>query len=651
MKERDLTEETIRLCPGVRALPIVHGSVEFTVILRDLFMNSPPAMLALELPESMGPTLMRALPHADEIPVISITQEERELHFVMEPLEPLVEAARSAFELGLPIHLVDSYYELFPAWMPEYFPDTYALHVLDVPQLFDIYRGRRERENISEEMRILVDRIDHLREINMASHLRNLARLTSGSERIGENVLLVCGIKHVEGIRELLNMSEEEFNERRALLRTQAPPESEDAEPLEALLNQMEEKTDADDGPVYDISVLSRESPEVLEQPGYFNAAWNLTRKHDRAVPGFNRIALQRSAYRDAVDRYERESTELVPPQREKLFFQFTRNWSVVEGRLLPDAYRMVIAARGFGNDNFARFMYDTLFYLPPLHGSAFPERKITLDDLHRDSRLIRFRLKMKMKRKVPPPRILRRFKREKYPGEWREAWRDGGICSYPPEDIQVEDFGRYMQQRARTILQGAETKSVPFSSSLLDGIDYRETIRNLHLGKIFVRDANLRGLEAGSVVVIFSEDEEVHDWKVVWWGEHDQESDMAFYATQPGPNMVGPGITRCIYGGFMLTYPPGRLHDIWSDDFYAEFDNPADRLLAAGLEYNERNAVVHLSNRAPNPRIQTIAGRMGQKIIHIPLSTISSVMLGRVRRFHVLDSRERREDADDFIW
>jgi hypothetical protein len=125
----------------------------------------------------------------------------------------------------------------------------------------------------------------------------------------------------------------------------------------------------------------------------------------------------------------------------------------------------------------------------------------------------------------------------------------------------------------------------------------------------------------------------------------------MAFYSTSPGNSVVGPGIFRCGYGGLMLTYPPGRLHDIWEDEFYDQFENPADRLLAAAIEFNEKNAVVHLSDRPPSAKLQQIAGRFGQKIIHIPLSSVNPVTLGRVRRFHVLDSHDRRNDAGDYIW
>ncbi len=672
-----LENATIAVAETIRALPIVHGSLEYTLAVRRLFRDFPPAMLAVELPENFSQAIARALPFADQIPIISSSRDRREegpVHFIMEPLEPLVEALRCAHEAGLPWHCVDLPGGFFPGADPEPFPDTFALQYLSPADLYAMYLRGRTREPAprglvaelesfraagdpeAERFFALIEKIDRFREFHIAAQIRTLGRFIQP----GQYLLLVCGIKHLESVRQLTQLPEGDFVRERAAVRpadagpagptgVAADAEAEE-EPLEALLNKNEREREQDAGGL-EISILSRESPEVLDQPGYFNASWLLMRNNERALRGFSRIALQRAAYRDAVSRYERESGELLPARREKMFFRFARNWSLLEKRLLPDLYKMVMAARGFGNDNFARIMYDVLNFLPPVPAPAFPEKKVTLDDLYKDSRLIRFRLKMKNKRQVPPPNLIRRFKKEKYPGEWREAWDGRGICSYPPEDITVEDFGRYLQQKAKSVLSGSRERTHEFTASLMDGIDYRETVRNLHLGKVFVRDLQNRGIDAGSVVIIFSEDEADHDWQVVWWGEHNQESDMALYATPPGRQIVGPGICRCQYGGLMMTYPPGRLHDIWTDDFYRDFASGPDRLLAAALEYNEKRAVVHLAEKPPSARLQSIAGRMDQKIVHIPLSTINPVLLGRVRRFHVLDSRERRDEAGDFIW
>ena len=75
-----------------------------------------------------------------------------------------------------------------------------------------------------------------------------------------------------------------------------------------------------------------------------------------------------------------------------------------------------------------------------------------------------------------------------------------------------------------------------PFTASMLDGIDMRETLRNLHEGRIYVRENQRVKGGVGSVVVIFDEDRgnDRFPYCMTWLGEHEQESDMAFYATPP---------------------------------------------------------------------------------------------------------------------
>lgn len=683
-----IQRNTLALRPGVRVLPIVHASVECAILVRRVFQEAPPAVVALELPERIGPGLDVALDFAGEIPVISLENPAGlPLHFVMEPLEPLVEAARSAKEAGIPFHLIDFYQEYLPGFQPDAFPDTYALRTMDLGALYAEYEQRRgnppkpaadgpgEKSRVGGEPTAPAQSVDRLRELYMARQLRHLGGLSG-------DVLCLCGVSHVPALREMLSVSDELFETRyevefRALREEllsyagsrELADESE--EPLEALLNKQERMRLNADQPVQgdadtprdfvdaatavSVHTLDPRSSEVLMQPGYYNTAWNFARSHPAGVRKFDRILLQRGVYRETVQRYERETGELIPPQREKNYFRFARNWSLLDGALLPDMYRLVVSARSFGNDDFARIMFDVLSVLPPNPNPSAPAKKLRLDDLFKDSRLLRFRLRARRKPRsgeaLLPDSLRRRVPRERYPGEWADAWREGGICSYPPEDITLENFGAQMQKKATALLRGSEEKVLPFTASLMDGIDYRETIRNYHLGQIFVKDLHVHGVDAGSVVVIFTEDDEDYDWRVVWWGEHSEESDMAFYATQPGKRITGPGICQSRYGGLMMTYPPGRLHDIWHDPEYRVFTRPADRLLAAAIEYNEKRAVVHLAERPPARRLVRLAERFGQKVVHIPLSTINPVLLARVRRFHVLDSRDRRDEADDYIF
>ncbi len=74
-----------------------------------------------------------------------------------------------------------------------------------------------------------------------------------------------------------------------------------------------------------------------------------------------------------------------------------------------------------------------------------------------------------------------------------------------------------------------------PFTTSTLDGIDLRETIRNWHKGKLYVRELGKFSGDVGALVVIFDEDRnDRYRYLTTWLGEHQNESDMAFYSTEP---------------------------------------------------------------------------------------------------------------------
>ena len=103
----------------------------------------------------------------------------------------------------------------------------------------------------------------------------------------------------------------------------------------------------------------------------------------------------------------------------------------------------------------------------------------------------------------------LKKRKKEKYPGEWAEQIDGSSICSYPPEDLVIENYGRFLKQKAKSILSEERERVEPFTTSLLDGIDIRETIRNWHERKIYVRHRERINGDVGSVVVIFDDSDD----------------------------------------------------------------------------------------------------------------------------------------------
>ena len=187
----------------------------------------------------------------------------------------------------------------------------------------------------------------------------------------------------------------------------------------------------------------------------------------------------------------------------------------------------------------------------------------------------------------------------------------------------------------------------------MLDGIDMRETLRNLHEGRVYVQELRKAPGEAGSVVVIFERDPDDHrfPYHVTWLGEHENESDMAFYATDPLQQVVGPGIMRATYGGFMMTLPSGRLYDVWRDPDYKKAKSKAEVLVMAAVDYSEQKLVIHVSDMPPNQRLRQYAAKQGKKLVHIPLGTLSPVTLKKIRVMHVLAGPDKRAIAKDYVW
>jgi len=204
--------------------------------------------------------------------------------------------------------------------------------------------------------------------------------------------------------------------------------------------------------------------------------------------------------------------------------------WAQRTGDLVASVYDLAVAARSGGRQLWLGSMADG----EPLSGPAgghrprhrAPERQRDLDQYQAAAH----------PPASSPPQAAPQAHRPQGPqarvgsGEWARQTTGEAICSYPPEDLVIEDYGRFLKQKAKAILSEERVRVEPFTTSILDGVDIRETIRNWHQKKIFVRKADRLAGEVGAVVVIFDDDPEDHyQYLTTWLGEHQNESDMAF--------------------------------------------------------------------------------------------------------------------------
>ncbi len=358
-----------------------------------------------------------------------------------------------------------------------------------------------------------------------------------------------------------------------------------------------------------------------------------------------------------ASENHLKRNKEEVGVSQLRVFSRFVRNYALLSGLLVPDLYQILVAARGAVDDNFAYELWDVATEYPwQAESPGLPILRLRGRDLFLDQKRIRFHRRFRTMRRRLVPLPVKRRRKERFPGEWKGAFKGYSICSYQPEDIVIEGFGNYLKKRALKEKSEENSRVVPFVSSMMDGIDIRETLRNWEEGGIYVREnIPLKG-KVGSVVFIFDPDlpdaegKENFPWRVTWLGEHNQESDMAFYSNPAGEVVGGPGISRCQYGGFMLTFPPLRVYDIWKDPLFDIARNKPERLLLAALDYSLERHVVYVASSPPSSLCKSFASRMGKKIIYLPMGMFSPITLKKIRQFHVLDGHPVRLYAHRYI-
>ncbi|MCE1245475.1 MAG: hypothetical protein LWY06_02400 [Firmicutes bacterium] len=358
--------------------------------------------------------------------------------------------------------------------------------------------------------------------------------------------------------------------------------------------------------------------------------------------------------FRQSSAYYLENVNEEIKGWQMRVFMKYARNLARLTGLLLPELYHIIMCARGCADDNFAYEMWDLSTYYPWQDKSGkLPTIDIKADEVWLNGKKFTLRRKFPYIRKRLMRLPFRDRKNEKNPGEWAEKFDGNWICSYPPEDITIENYGTYLRKKGISILNEDNTRVLPFTTSLLDGLDLRETMRNWKDRKLYVRETVQMQGGVGSVVIIFDEDEKNvrYPWKLTWLGEHHQESDMALYSTHPSEKIVGPGIARCEYGGMMMSYPPGRVWDVWSDPLYSNTRTKAEVLLMAAIEYCLEKNVVYVAAKAPRTYFKNFANRLNKRVIYIPIGQLSPVSLKKLRVFHVLGGHKVREIAKDYVW
>jgi len=644
-------------------IPTFHFRIEFAKLVKEAFYKIYPDLIAVELPGNIKGEVIEAV---DRLPYLSLigyadTLQSKKLNFIpIDPGDSIIEAIRIGHEHDIEVEFIDfSVKEYQPESL--ILPDDYSLTKIDFQEFYNIvynnfeqeikHKKKQLRESINFKEYILNEEereydnieIDILREQYMASYLLEIMPMY-------HRILFICGMAHWEGIKFYLEypflVSDVDIN----------------------LIPQKYVK-------IYNIR--SSDARFLLKELPYHTNKWLNFRNHlsktvfngintpeelDNLIGNFDKNKHIEEILLKSKEKYQKEFKEFIDLHKLKTLFQYTRNLAIVEDRLLPNLFHLISASKNVVDDDYAWKVLETATYYPYDDESEnYDTLKLTMEaGYDPDGRYIKLRRSQPYYSQEHKEIPLDEKPKENYPGEWRDEWEEGkwNIVSYPPEDKLEEEYFAFIRKKAIKNLQDQRIKIEEFKSSIKDGIAIKETIREWAIKqKIYVKNEQQIQGRVDTLIVIFDEDEndpEKYPYKLTWWTEHNKESNMAFYATNPGEYLIGPGISHVEVGGLLSIYPPIYITQVFessNDYLYKDVKNKAERLLKAGILYSREKHIVYVADKPPRKYFYSLARVKHRNLVYIPLDHFSQESLKTIKHVHILAGKNKRKIATKYIF
>lgn len=613
--------DILKIGPRVTALPVVHGSADFAWAVRHAMLNGNYDCLAVPIPESFAGPLETAIMQLPTPGIVtqpennfygtsdSESEEDPTASFVpVDPCQPVIAALRTAMGERTPRHYIDLETTNFQPDMAS-LPDAYALKRVPLPQFASAILPFLPTPHEPQ----VLDRINH-----MAWTLRQLSIDY-------KNILFVCSVMHWPWIRAA-------FNDRQ-LQPTHADPVN------EAAAWSVELDT---------LYFCLGELPFITGL--YEQARAELAADDNLSIDGVKQLLI--SARKQYKASYKGRAKKVTPFLLRQML-KYIRNLTLLDRRFTPELTTIITAAKQIVGDGYALEVLDVAKAYPFDRESSFDEVRMGIDEAGFPDGDI---LKMK-NRLAGPPLTWSNIRLVPRPDEldrenWKQSWNPYSQCSWPPEDVLIENFRAAVFDRAKQAMGADLAKTEKFTTSVKDGIDIRDTLRHWYEGDIYVKviPPNKGNLDAAVMLFDSPADPREYPWRTTWFAEHKDESTLAFFATDFQNTPVGPGICLATYGGSMFLYPPVAIPDIWSNPEFDFTTTLEERLLAATCSYSQCKHVALVSPLPPGGAWRQIAKHYKKTLVHIPLGQFSDSTVQQLRMVHVLNGKEVRSYAADFI-
>ncbi|HSF11093.1 MAG TPA: hypothetical protein VLA60_16900 [Nitrospirales bacterium] len=616
------------LSSNIHVLPVVHGSGDMAHVVREIIVSRHIDCLVLPLPASVQSLIEKGI---DQLPVISLVvlPEQHDdgtpscSYVPIDPCQPVIMGIRSAMSEMIPRAFIDREVRRYHpvSWVG---PDPYTLKAVPLAAFsaatMPFLPPPQDPSSRWERIRWMAFRLHEL-ELDFSA------------------ILFLCPMTDWPWLRQA-------YQERMPYISPEqniSLPEWWKVEPSSLYF--------------------------ALSELPYVTHLYEQRREEARAdthlaIDGIKELVLEaRARWLASRSTTIAHETNWVTPQLLQRYFQYVRNLTLLEHRLKPDLYTLVLAAKQMAGDEFALRLLETAktydYQTQPSVLDTRPGVLVGIGELQDPGGNIL----PAVNRLQGDPLVWRRVTLRPEPPRpktqaWAQEWNPYRQCSWPPEDQRIESFAAHVRQHSRQVLGADLGRIERFTNSLEDGIDLRATLRQWAMTpQRSVRDIHVKVVPPvrGTIesLVFFFEvpaDPQKFSWQTTWYAEHQEESTLSFYATPFSPNMVGPGIGQACYGGALFLYPPRLIPDIWENPLFDFATSLEERLLAGACAHSQEPVVAVVSPVPLTWAWRKTARRFGRKLLPIPLHRFSGQTIARLRQFHVLNGHEIRSYAAKFI-
>ena len=310
-------DDFLAIGPRIRALPIIHGSGDCAVRVRAELLERPCDCVAVPLPPSFQADVEAAVQRLPALAAVVQRDAGRDgfSYVPIDPCQGVIAAIRLALGEHIPCAFVDRETPWFEAG-GAVFPDPYALKRVSpagfaaavLPAIGPPAPGQH------------AERIAW-----MAHRLRRL-------ERRYRSIVFVCSLLDWPWVRQ-------------AYFRNEAGDEP---EPFFA--------------PIQTFAIEPRTLIFLLGELPYLTGLYErgrieLSDDENLSIDGVKEMVL---AARDRLARTEPRVAQRITPQLLSIYFRYVRNLALIDRRLTPDLYSLVVAAQQTAGDDFALAIAET---------------------------------------------------------------------------------------------------------------------------------------------------------------------------------------------------------------------------------------------------------------------------------------------------